>query len=148
MKAKLKALLPGFTGNMDDVVVYYNSKLNKMIVRRKVKPKRCVSTAHTTLIFALARRIGLSAAWHQDCQRYIDFYNAKNRKQGRALASWPAVWLKLMTAQTKARPDLDFAVLSRQELMQLDLPCLSIAGSVEAGFLEPVMGWQSLNALV
>lgn len=148
MKAKLKVMLPGYTGNMDDVVVYYNSKLGKMIVRRKVKPPKCVSTAHTTLIFALARRIVLSAGWHQDCRRYIDLYNAKNRKQGRALASWPAVWLKLMTAQTKARPDLDFSQLNRQELLDLALPCISIAASVEAGFLEPVAGWQNLTALV
>jgi len=38
MKAKLKVLLPGFTGNMDDVVIYYNSKLGKYIARKKVKP--------------------------------------------------------------------------------------------------------------
>lgn len=29
MKAKLKVLLPGFNGNMDDVVIYYDAKLNK-----------------------------------------------------------------------------------------------------------------------
>lgn len=39
MKAKLKVMLPGFTGNMDDVVINYNAKLNRVIARKKVKPK-------------------------------------------------------------------------------------------------------------
>jgi len=37
MKAKVKLALPGFAGNMDDMVIYYNSKLNKLITKRKGK---------------------------------------------------------------------------------------------------------------
>ena len=35
MKAYVKLMLPGFTGNMDDVVIYYNSHLNKYIAAGK-----------------------------------------------------------------------------------------------------------------
>ena len=63
MKAKIKMLLPGFTGNMDDVVIYYNSKLNCYVTRRKVTPRKSVSTKRTSDIYKFAKRINLSQAW-------------------------------------------------------------------------------------
>ena len=46
MKAYVKLTLPGFTGNMDDVVRYYNSHLNNYIVRKKVVPKYTASSGN------------------------------------------------------------------------------------------------------
>jgi len=145
MKAKLKVLLPGFTGNMDDVVIYYNAKLNKYIARRKVMPSFVPSNRDMKEIFALARRIKLSEGYHADCDEYIRRFNQKNRRQGRALSTWPNVFLKLMRAQKKANPRLDYNVLTREDIVAQGLPCRSIATAVDAGWLEQVPGYQELD---
>ena len=98
MKAKLKVLLPGFTGNMDDVVIYYNSKLNKYIAHRKVKPKFTPVHSLTQKMHAFRRRIRVSEAYLNDFRRYIELFNRKIRKQGRAMNTWPNVYMKIMRA--------------------------------------------------
>lgn len=138
MKAKIKMLLPGFTGNMDDVVIYYNSKLNCYVTRRKVTPKKSVSTKRTSEIYKFAKRINLSQAWKDDCDAYIRAYNAYYRKQGRALVSWPSVWMKMMSAQLKASPELNITELTREEVLEQNLPCRSISAAIDAGFLANV----------
>jgi len=146
MKATIKAMMPGFTGNMDDLVIYYNSRLNCMIARRKVMPKSSPSTAAATTLYAFARRIGLSQAWKDDCHLYILAYNSKYRRQNRAHSSWPSIWLKLMRAQMKDRPELDFNTLTREDVISLQLPCRSIVASIEAGYLDKVRDWTRFTA--
>jgi hypothetical protein len=75
MKAKLKVLLPGFTGNMDDVVIYYNSKLNKYIARKKVMPKFTLDHSLTQDMHAFRRRIAVSEEYIEDCREYIKLFN-------------------------------------------------------------------------
>ncbi len=145
MKAKLKIMLPGFTGNMDDVVIYYNSRLNKYIARRKVKPKFVPSNKDMKDIFALARRIRLSDGYKADCEQYIRLFNQKNRRHGRALSTWPNVFLKLMRAQKKACPELNYRTLKREEIVAWELPCNTVAASVRAGYLEPVPHCEDLE---
>ena len=138
MKAKIKMMLPGFSGNMDDVVIYYNSKLNCYVTRRKVKPKKSVSTQKTKDIYKFARRIGLSQAWKDDCRDYIRAYNAFYRRKGLALSSWPSVWMKMMSAQLKENPHLDLSTLSREDVQQQNLACRNISAAIEAGYLDVV----------
>jgi len=68
MIAKLKTFLPGFTGNMDDVVVYYNSKLNQYIVRKKVMPTFIPDNSIVKEMHAFRRRIEVSEAYIDDCR--------------------------------------------------------------------------------
>lgn len=146
MKAQLKVMLPGFTGNMDDVVIYYNAHLNKYIARRKVMPKFTPSNEIVKEIYAFARRIELSEAYKNDCREYIKLYNRKNRRHGRAMSTWPNVFMKVMRAMKKQYPELDFKTLTREEVETMCLPCICIAESVRAGFLEKVPNYEVLNA--
>lgn len=98
MKAKLKVMLPGFTGNMDDVVIYYHAKLNKYIARRKVTPKFTPDNSIVKEIHAFRRRINVTEAYLNDCREYIRLFNQKFRKQGRAMSTWPNVYMKVMRA--------------------------------------------------
>lgn len=145
MKAKLKIMLPGFTGNMNDVVVYYNSHLNKYITRRKVKPTFVPSNKDMKEIFALARRIRITAGYKADCTEYIKRFNRINRRHGRALSTWPNVFLKLMRAQQKAMPALNYKTLTREQILAQQLPCRCISSAVEAGYLEPIPAYQELE---
>jgi len=148
MKARLKVLLPGFTGNMDDVVIYYNSKLNKYIARRKVKPKFTPDNSIVKDLHAFRRRIRVSEAYLDDCREYIRLFNQKYRRQGRALSTWPNVYMKLMRALKDQYPELDFKVLTREQVLERQLPCRTVAAAVEAGYLEKVPGYETLDSVL
>ena len=122
MKAYVKLTLPGFTGNMDDVVIYYNSHLNKYIARKKVIPKYTPSNEIIKEIFAFAKRIELSDGYLNDCREYIFQFNRKNRRQNRAMNTWPNVFMKVMCAIMKSYPDLDLKTLTREEIIEMNLP--------------------------
>lgn len=148
MKAKLKVLLPGFTGNMDDVVVYYNSKLNKYIARKKVKPKFTPDHSLTQQMHAFRRRISVSEDYIDDCREYIRLFNQKFRRQGRAMSTWPNVYMKIMRALKAQYPELDFGTLTREDVLERNLPCRTVASAVEAGYLEKVPGYQNLGSVL
>ena len=145
MKAKLKVLLPGFTGNIDDVVVYYNSKLNKYIARKKVKPKFTPDHSLTQEMHAFRRRISVSDDYIEDCREYIRLFNQRFRRQGRAMSTWPNVYMKNMRALKSQYPELDFETLTREEVIERNLPCKTVAAAVEAGYLEKVPGCEKLS---
>ena len=146
MKAKLKVLLPGFTGNMDDVVIYYNSKLNKYIARKKVKPTFTPDHSLTQEMHAFRRRIAVSEDYIDNCREYIKLFNRKFRRQDRAMSTWPNVYMKIMRALKKQYPDLDFKTLTREDVLERNLPCRTVASAVEAGYLEKVPGYEKLNS--
>jgi hypothetical protein len=145
MKATVKLALPGYTGNMDDLVIYYNSKLNKLIARKKRTSDYVPDNSITKEIYAFARRINLSADYKKDCDKYINAYNSKNRRNGKAMSSWPSVWMKVMRAQKKLLPELDLNTLTKEQAIEANLGCISVAKAVEAGFLENVPGHQKLT---
>ncbi len=148
MIATLKVMLPGFTGNMDDVVIYYNSKINKYVIRRKVIPKHTPDNTIVQEIHAFRRRIMVSEAYLDDCREYIRLFNQKFRKQGRAMSTWPNVYMKVMRATKKQFPELDFKTLTREEVVSTQLPCRTIADAVVAGYLEKVPGFEKLASLL
>ena len=150
MKAYVKLMLPGFTGNMDDVVIYYNSHLNKYIARRKVIPKYTPSNEIIKEIFAFAKRIELSEGYLDDCREYIFQFNRKNRRQNRAMNTWPNVFMKVMHAIVKSYPDLDLDLktLTREEIIAMNLPCRSIYESINAGYLEKVRDYNKLVNII
>ena len=148
MKAYVKLMLPGFTGNMDDVVIYYNAHLNKYIARRKVIPKYTPSNEIIKEIFAFAKRIELSESYLNDCREYIWQFNRKNRRQDRAMNTWPNVFMKVMRATMKSYPDLDLKTLTREEIIARNLPCSSIYESINAGYLEKVKDSNKLINLI
>ena len=148
MKAYVKLMLPGFTGNMDDVVIYYNSHLNKYIARRKVIPKYTPSNEIIKEIFSFAKRIELSEGYLDDCREYIFQFNRKNRRQNRAMNTWPNVFMKVMRATMKSYPDLDLKTLTREEIIAMNLPCRSIYESINAGYLEKVRDYNKLVNII
>ena len=130
---------------MDDVVVYYNSKLNKYIARKKVKPKFTPDHSLTQEMHAFRRRISVSDDYIEDCREYIRLFNQRFRRQGRAMSTWPNVYMKNMRALKSQYPELDFETLTREEVIERNLPCKTVAAAVEAGYLEKVPGCEKLS---
>jgi hypothetical protein len=148
MKPKVKMNIPRLDGNEEKYVTYYNSHLDKYISRRKVIPKPTVSNAIMQEIFDFAKRIIISEEYKEDCRKYIQRYNRKNRSLGKVMSTWPNVFLKIMRALLKEYPNLDLKKLTKEEIIKKNLPCCSITSAIEAGYLEKVRDWQKLTALI
>jgi hypothetical protein len=148
MKPKVKMNIPRLDGNEEKYVTYYNSHLDKYISRRKVIPKPTVSNAIMQEIFDFAKRIIISEEYKEDCRKYIQRYNRKNRSLGKVMSTWPNVFLKIMRALLKEYPNLDLKKLTKEEIIKKNLPCQSIASAIDAGYLNKVRDWQQLNALI
>jgi hypothetical protein len=56
--------------------------------------------------------------------------------------------MKVMRAQKKLLPELDLNTLTREQVIEANLGCISVAKAVEAGFLENVPGHQKLTNLI
>ena len=148
MQPKVKMNIPQFDNKDGNYVIYYNSKLDKYISRRKVIPKPTVSNAIMQEIFDFAKRIGLSEEYKEDCRKYIHRYNREYHSQGKPMSTWPNVFLKIMRATLKDYPDLDLKKLSKEDIVKQILPCRSIASAIEAGYLKKVRDWRKLIALI
>jgi len=148
MKPKVKMNIPRLDGNEEKYVTYYNSHLDKYISRRKVIPKPSVSNAIMKEIFDFAKRIIISEDYKEDCRKYIQRYNRKNRSLGKVMSTWPNVFLKIMRATLKDYPHLDLKTLNKEDIVEQILPCRSIASAIQAGYLEKVRDWRKLIALI
>ncbi len=134
--------------NSGNYVIYYNSHLNKYIARRKVVPKPTINNELMQEIFNFAQRIDISEEYKEDCRKYIQRYNRKNRSLGKVMSTWPNVFLKVMRALLKEYPNLDLKKLTKEEIIKKNLPCCSIASAIKAGYLDKVRDWQQLTALI
>ncbi|PKN80256.1 MAG: hypothetical protein CVU48_02625 [Candidatus Cloacimonetes bacterium HGW-Cloacimonetes-1] len=148
MKAKVKLALPGFAGNMDDMVIYYNSRLNCLIARKKVMPRRVPPNTTFCDIHAFIKRIAVSDAYKEDCRRYISLYNQQNRRRGRALNSWLNVLMRILMRLKTDYPDIDYTVLTRDQIIAESIPCLTLARAIDAGLLEKVPGYLEMQSQI
>ena len=148
MKPKVKMNIPKLDGNEEKYVTYYNSKLDKYISRRKVIPKPTINNELMKEIFNFAKRIGISEEYKEDCRKYIQRYNRKNRSLGKAMSTWPNVFLKIMRALLKEYPKKKKKKLTREEIIKKNLPCRSIASAIQVGYLNKVRDWKKLAALI
>ena len=148
MKPKVKMNIPQFDNKDGNYIIYYNSKLDKYIVRRKVIPKPNINNELMNEIFNFAKRIDISEEYKENCRKYIQRYNSEYHSQGKPMNTWPNVYLKVMRDMLKEYPDLDIKKLTREEIIKKNLPCQSIASAIDARYLNKVRDWQQLNALI
>ena len=80
-----------------------------------------------------------------DCREYIRLFNQKFRRQGRALSTWPNVYMKIMRATKLKHPGINFKTLTREDVLAMNLPCKTVADAIREGFLEEVPGFQNLD---
>jgi hypothetical protein len=64
------------------------------------------------------------------------------------MSTWPNVYMKIMRALKAQYPEIDFMTLTREEVIERNLPCKTVAAAVEAGYLEKVPGVERLNELL
>jgi hypothetical protein len=148
MKVMFKHLIAGYTGKMDDAVIYYNKYLNKVIIRKIGNIKL---GAHHHTFKAITQNIyGLmpSQAYKDDLYRYA--YELRKQKAHRyeGLIVWNNLYSKIMFAMAKANPLIDLKTITRQQIETDNLPCRTVKQAIEAGLLPPVRNYHNLVSVI
>jgi hypothetical protein len=145
MKTRFKYGLSCCTGTIDDLVLYYDKRSDRIYARRycipKASPENVRLAATTRNIFALEP----SPAFKHDLKAYLLLYN--NLKTTHyPFRSWVTLFTHLMSRLAKSYPEIDLKTLTRNDIFVNDLPCKSVSRAVQAGLLSPVPGWEGLVA--
>lgn len=165
MKVRFKNMIQSYTGKCDGLIYYFNPRLNRTIVRSHV-PQRI--TAHNLRFGAIAenlRNLGISAGYKSDLAVYVDAWNSKAANWHHQINNWCNIWMKLMYALGKTyyldgfkipdpEPDppehsrIDLATLTRADIYDASLPCISVKSAVEAGLIPSLRGYELLTQLM
>jgi len=146
MKATRANLLGQFTGKLDGLIYYRRRSNGKLYVRRQFSLKD--HPAH--LGFSSAQKaiyaINPSEGYKQNLKDYLNYYNKLPQSEFKCYQAWTNVYAKLMFAMQKAMPDtVDLRTITRTQIEQQNLPCISVKTAVEAGLLPMVKGYNRLD---
>ncbi len=142
MKATRANLLGEFTGNLDELIYYKNSRTGKIYVRRrftfKDHPGQPAFTSAQKAIYALKPSNG----YRQNLRDYLLAYNSLPANQSKPALFWGNLYNKLMFAMQKKLPQVDLKTITRAQIVEQNLPCITVKAAVEAGLLPEVKDYQ------
>jgi hypothetical protein len=149
MKVLFKHLIAGYTGKMDDAVIYYNKYLNKVIIR---KIGKLTLGAHHARFKAISQNIYSlhpSQGYKDDLYRYALALRKQKAHRYDGILVWNNLYSKIMYAMAKAYPEtVDLATLTRAQIETDNLPCRCVRLAVDADLLPWVKGYEALTNLI
>ena len=149
MKVHFKYGLKGYSGNVDEAIYYYNPKSKLTLMRPYVYPKLNHNNERTTNIMANLKLINPSLGYRQNLRDYIMFYNESKDFGHKPLVGWNTAWLKLMFALQKAMPEtVDLKTITREQIIDDDLPCKTVKAAIEAGLLPIMPDYERWNKTI
>ena len=145
MKATRANLLGEFTGKLDGLIYYRSRHTGKLYVRKcfsfQNHPRHAPYAAIQSNIF----KVKPSPGYINDLKHYLLLYNLLPIADYKPLNSWNNLYVKLMFAMQKADPaGIDLAVITREEIIQRNLPCRTVKAAIDAGLIVPVSGYERL----
>lgn len=139
MKVYLKRNLAGYTGTVDEAVFYYNPKIRKTLMRPYRYPKLNHNNERTTSIMANLKELNPSQGYRKNLADYVMYYNESKDYFDKPMVGWNNAWLKMMFAMQKALPDqVDLKTITRQQILDENLPCKTLKDAIEFGLLPPM----------
>jgi hypothetical protein len=145
MKVRMQFGQSPVSGKAGELVYCYNRRTGSMYARRYEYPEL---TENHHKMGGVARNlfsIQPSADFQYDCRTYAYLYASARNNRGVKIWTWSNCYLHLMYAMAKAVADIDLSTLTREEIYQRDLPCISVKRAVDAGLLEKVDGYERLD---
>jgi hypothetical protein len=141
MKVTFKNMVQGYTGRADDTIFVRDRQTGNIYMRsyphREVMP-------HNLTFKEMMRNFHFlkpSPSYREDLQMYVELYNALPINKYTPVRAWNNLFMKLMYAMAKSDPAIDLKTITRQQIYDNDLPCISVAKAVEAGLLPMVRGY-------
>ncbi|MDD2230319.1 MAG: hypothetical protein PHY48_13010 [Candidatus Cloacimonetes bacterium] len=147
MKATRANLLGEFTGKLDELIYYRSRRTGKLYVRRRWKfvnhPAAPQFSSANKAIFALQPSVG----YKDNLRDYLLLYNKLAKCEDKPLWTWTNVYSKLMFAMQKAFPStVDLKIISRAQIAEQNLPCITLKAAIETGLLPMVKGYERFVA--
>jgi hypothetical protein len=145
MKVLFKHMINGYVGKADDSVIYYNRRLNRCFVRRR--PTNQDHPRHQPFA-EIIRNIALikpSAGYKKDLEWYLELYNQLKDNRYKPVMCWNNLYLKLLFAMQNTVDDVNLATITRAEIYERDLPCISLVSVIEAGLLPRVKDYERFS---
>lgn len=141
LKVSFKHMIQGYTGRADDVIYVLDRQTGRIYVRSY--PQRKVMAGNTEFAQMMRNLHNLhpAAAYKEDMQIYVELYNALPVNKYNPVKAWNNLFMKLMYALAKMDDTINLRTISRQEIYDRNLPCISVAKAVEAGLLPVVRGY-------
>lgn len=143
MKVLFKHLIQGYTGKADDMSIYYDPRLQRVIMRRT--PKVVLGERHTVFanIAKNLKRLEVSSAYRQDMIDYLAQYNRLRENREKIVCGWYNLFTKLMHCQAK-EAGCDLQTITKAQIYADNLPCISVKTAVEAGLIPRVANYSRL----
>ena len=141
MKPTFKYMVQGYSGKCDGLIYYYNKKLRRTICRKIGKYQHREQHDRLKAISQNLRNLDPSEGYKNDLELYVIIYSNSMSNRSKVLTSWYSAYTMLMWAMAKEY-DLDLATLSREQLANDNLPCLTVQRAVEAGLLPHVHDYE------
>ncbi len=143
MEVTFKNLLHAYSGKCDGIVYYYNKRMGKVIARRLPKAKIHTQNLEISAISSNLKRLKVSEGYRSDLKIYTEMSRLQSGG-AQSCYSWSNVFMKLMFALAKQH-SLDLKTLTREQIYDTMLPCISVKTAVEAGLLPPIAGYENLT---
>jgi len=148
MKVLFKNFINGYTGNADDYVMYYNRRINRVIMREKPVYRHHPGQPPFTAVMANLKALNPSQSYRDDAVKYVELYNELPANNGKNLVTWSNLFQKIMWMMKRIMPELDLATLTRAQIFADDLPCISVKRAVEAGIIPKVKNYDVFDNVI
>ena len=146
MEVTFKNLLHAYSGKCDGIVYYFNRRMNKVIARKLPVTKPHRQNVELSAISTNLKNLNISEGYRGNLKVYTEMSRLSSGG-GQSFYSWSNVYMKLMFAMAKEYA-LDLKTITRGQIYDAMLPCISVKTAVEAGLLPPVSGYENLTQLM
>ncbi len=149
MKPYFKHMIHGFTGKLDGLIYYIDKFTGKPRARTsftfKNHPGQKPFKSAQKQIYAIEP----SQFYKYDLKDYCLSYNNLPQNAGFPIFTWCHVYNKLMWAMQTAMPDtVDLSTITREQIFEQNLPCISLKAAIDAGLLPKVEGYERWKEVI
>ncbi len=144
MKVIFKNMIQAYSGKCDGLVYYYNRRLGRMCVREYVKPKRTAQQNSFAAASSNLKALNLSEGYKQDLKDYTELYIRRRDNRKLPVSNWYNLFMMLMWKLAEDY-SLDLKYITRTQIYEQDLPCISVKRAVEEELIPPVQDYERLD---
>ena len=145
MKVAFKNMINGYYGKADDSIIYYIRKTNSFYIKKRPHMPRGETQNNFGRIMINLGKIQPDFYYKEDLSLYLELYNQLPDKRYGSVIAWNNLYLKLMFSMAKVTPGLDLATLTKDDIYNQGLPCVTVMKAVDAGLLPYVKGYQRFS---
>lgn len=144
MKARVKSGIIGFSGKLDGAIYYYHPGVKRTVVRRAPKMPIQAQNEDYREISRQIKGINPGDGYKHDFRMYLA--DIRELDESIRMPSWYSLFIKMMWAmQAKYPRQVNLKTITREQILEQQLPCRSVKAAVEDGLLAKIPGYQYLD---